>query len=413
MQCYLGLTVLILVDRVLKVLLKPIHFPSPLIGMACIVTSLVIARQWGIHHKPQRFFAPAVEWVAHKWLPCFYCPALVTLPLALAPLPPQAMASAVVIIFIGVVLTCGFTSRVAMAIRTATGSDYVPVVDQDCDHPIIFSNINYYLWSGAALISCLVLLLGPSATNPHATFILLLASTILGYMAGMALPEPIKKVLHPMVVTAAVPNVVAVVLGLLNRRGYHALLQGYVTKGAGGWYGPGDLLFSFLGVIILCFGFKIFEQWTLLCRHAWEVLGATSASAAFSMISTAALGRLAGLPPDLARGLVPRAATLALALPIADRLGASPQLTAAAVGLTGIIGCNFVQSLMTAFGAKDPISRGLAAAAAAHGLGTAAMAANEPGALPFAALSYALCGVSASLLVCIPLFRDILLAITG
>ena len=68
---------------------------------------------------------------------------------------------------------------------------------------------------------------------------------------------------------------------------------------------------------------------------------------------------------------------------------------------------------MTKFNAKDPISRGLTAAASAHGLGTAAMAANEPEALPFAALSYALCGVSASIIACIPIFRNIILAITG
>ena len=110
---------------------------------------------------------------------------------------------------------------------------------------------------------------------------------------------------------------------------------------------------------------------------------------------------------------MPRGATLALALPIADRLSAPLELTAAAVALTGIIGCNFVQVLMTAFGANDPISRGLTAAATAHGLGTAAMAVKEPEALPFAALSYALCGVSATVLVCFPPFRDLILAITG
>ena len=32
------------------------------------------------------FFRPGVDWVAHQWLPTFYIPALVTLPLAVAPL---------------------------------------------------------------------------------------------------------------------------------------------------------------------------------------------------------------------------------------------------------------------------------------------------------------------------------------
>ncbi|KAG7670321.1 hypothetical protein Ndes2526B_g00065 [Nannochloris sp. 'desiccata'] len=424
--------------------------------MALIITSLVATSRYDLHLGPQKFFAPAVDWVAHKWLPCFYAPALVTLPLALAPLPPQSIVTAVFVIALGVVLTCAFTSRIAIAIRAATGTEYQPSIPQQngqhhpssspspnkphhhpYHHPyhsgesntkdnthsgsIHFSQFNYYSWGTAAGAALLILILSPmkTATHAHATFVLLLSSTILGYMGGMACPESVKRVVHPMLVTALVPNVVAAGVGLLTNQGYFSMLQDYLTKGNPQnphymyLYGPGDVLFSFLGVIILCFGFKVFDEWTVLRRHSYEVLGATFLSAGFSMLSTAALAGFMGLPQDLARGIVPRGATLALALPISERLGASSELTAAAVALTGIIGCNFVQVLMTAFGAVDPISRGLAAAATAHGLGTAAMAAREPEGLPFAALSYALCGVSASVLACIPLFRNALLWLTG
>jgi putative effector of murein hydrolase len=40
---------------------------------------------------------------------------------------------------------------------------------------------------------------------------------------------------------------------------------------------------------------------------------------------------------------------MALALPIANQLGAPQPITAAAVVLTGIIGANFVQLLLNAF----------------------------------------------------------------
>jgi putative effector of murein hydrolase len=432
-QCYIGLAILLILDRLLKVVFKPLHFPSPLIGMALIISSLVTAQRYDLHHRPQKFFAPAVDWIAHKWLPCFYAPALVTLPLALAPLPPQSIISAILVITLGVVATCAFTSRVAIAIRAATGTEYQPPLQEqhhnDPNKPhnnkhgsgIHFSTYNYYSWGIAAGISALVLLFSPikPKTNPPAIFVLLLSSTVLGYIGGMACPESVKSIIHPMVLTATVPNIVAFLICLVTKQSYYAILQDYLTKGYPAnpnnvyLYGPGDVLFSFLGVIILCFGFKVFDEWSVLCRHSYEVLGSTFLSAGFSMLSTAALARVAGLPQELARGIVPRAATLALALPIAERLGASTQLTAAAVALTGLIGCNFVQILMTAFGAVDPISRGLAAAATAHGLGTAAMAARESEGLPFAALSYALCGVSASILACIPLFRDALLWLTG
>ena len=62
--------------------------------------------------------------------------------------------------------------------------------------------------------------------------------------------------------------------------------------------GAGDFLMSFLGVIILSFAFKIFDQRKLMVRHAPEILGSCAASAAVSMLGTAVLCRVAGLDPS-------------------------------------------------------------------------------------------------------------------
>ncbi len=62
-----------------------------------------------------------------------------------------------------------------------------------------------------------------------------------------------------------------------------------------GLYGAGDFLMSFLGVIILSFAFKIFDQRRLMVRHAPETLGSCAVSAGVSMVGTAVLCRLAGL----------------------------------------------------------------------------------------------------------------------
>lgn len=83
-------------------------------------------------------------------------------------------------------------------------------------------------------------------------------------------------------------------------------LNSLSAQGQGGAWGAGDLLFSFLGVVILSFGFKVYEQWPVMRRHAVEIVAATASSALFAMISTAGMARAAGLPPSIARGLVPR-----------------------------------------------------------------------------------------------------------
>ena len=149
---------------------------------------------------------------------------------------------------------------------------------------------------------------------------------------------------------------------------------------------------------------------------------------------------------------------MALALPIAEQLDAPQPITAAAVALTGTAGSLVVRLLLDAARFKDPIARGLAAAAAAHGFGTAALSAREPETLPYCALSCewqkgsaarrlhwlagwqglplavagslmhrssigcpspslpptdAMCGVTASLWAALPPIRHLLLAITG
>ena len=63
--------------------------------------------------------------------------------------------------------------------------------------------------------------------------------------------------------------------------------------------GAGDLLMSFLGVVILSFGFRIFGQRRLMKRHAPEIFGATILSATFSMFSTAIAARAMGLAPGI------------------------------------------------------------------------------------------------------------------
>ena len=285
LQCYAGVSLLFLLDRGLKILLTPFFhpFPTPLIGMTLIVATLVGCQRFNNSHRPpQRFFAPAVAWVTHKWLPCFYSPALVTLWLALEPLSLKDLAAAVLVISCGVVLTCLFTAKTAAAIRNATGTELDPRMEDLCrdndhhhhhHHHLHFTNLNYFTWVTAAILSFLLILLAPDTFYPPAAFVLLLSSTLLGYMSATSLlPESVKRVIHPILASALLPNAVCYLLGVLNGQGYHAVLRSYVLKGQGG-FGPGDLLFSFLGIIILCFGFKIFNEWTVLCRHAWEVVG--------------------------------------------------------------------------------------------------------------------------------------------
>lgn len=186
-----------------------------------------------------------------------------------------------------------------------------------------------------------------------------------------------------------------------------------MTKSAGS-PGAGDILNGFLGSVILSFAFSIYRQRKIIQRHASEITTAVVVASVFSMYSTASVGRLLGLLPSSTSAIIPHCVTVALALPIARLLeGENPSLTAAAVVLTGLTGANFAQVVMDKFGFKDPIARGMATAASAHGLGTAALSRNEPEALPYCAISYSLTGIVSTVLCSLPPVRSSLLKIAG
>lgn len=178
--------------------------------------------------------------------------------------------------------------------------------------------------------------------------------------------------------------------------------------------GAGDILMGFLGSVIISFAFSMFNQRKLVRRHAAEIFTSIAVASTFSLYSTAILGRVVELEPILTISILPRCITVALALRVVSLFeGVNTSVTAAVVVLTGLIGANFAQAVMDKLRLKDPIARGTGTASSAHGLGTAAVSAKEPEALPFCAIAYALTGVVASLFCSLPAIRHSLVFIAG
>ena len=67
---------------------------------------------------------------------------------------------------------------------------------------------------------------------------------------------------------------------------------------------------------------------------------------------------------------------------------------------------------MDALGTKDPVARGMAMGAAAHGIGTAQMG-DEPDAQPFAAIAMSLVGAASVVAAATPASRALLLRAAG
>ncbi|BAT99709.1 hypothetical protein VIGAN_10121700 [Vigna angularis var. angularis] len=391
-----------------------IEFPSALFGMFCIFSVLIIL-DYAVPSAAvafEKFFEPGIVFI-QRWLPLFYVPYLVVLPLSLKEIPASSAIKICLIVVGGWLATLCVTGLTAIGVRKAVKTELLDA--EPMEKPSPFSSIEVCAWTGVLLISFAASLVFPTALGTRARTYLpfLLASTVLGYMIGSRLPSSLKKVFHPIIFCAASAELAAIALGFLSKSGLDAVLGYYVTNSSSN-PGAGDILMGFLGSVILSFAFAMFKQKKLVKRHAAEIFTSVIISTIFSLYSTAIVGRLLSLEQSLTVSILPRCITVALAVSIVSFFeGANASVTAAAVVVTGLVGANFVQSTLDKLRLRDPIARGIATASSCHGLGTAALSAKEPEALPFCAIAYALNGIFGSILCSIPAFRQSLLAVIG
>lgn len=409
LHLWAALGALYAIDAAVKVVFTSaaIRFPSALGGMFLVVATLMAVGEKNAAALSGAF-SPALDWIA-RWLPLFYVPSLVTLPLALRGMPNGDLMKVVGILCVGTVATLLFTAQTATIIRNIVRTPVKEVPRVKPAPP--FEQAHYAAWGAIAAVSAAVAVAAPAYAS-YAQVPFQMAATVGGFLLGNLVPKALQGVLHPVVVTSVIGNAGAALWGNMTGLAYDTSLKAYFAKGAGP-LGAGDVLMAMLGMVIVSFGFRIYSQRDTMRRHAPEILGATLLSATFSMLSTAFAARAIGLSTMLARALIPRSVTVALALPIAAQLEAPLAITAAAVLLQGLLGANFGPNLMTLCGQRDTIARGLAAAATSGGLGTASLVSREPEALPFCALSYSMTGIISTVLVTIPQFRQLLWSIVG
>ncbi len=118
-----------------------------------------------------------------------------------------------------------------------------------------------------------------------------------------------------------------------------------------------------------------------------------------AITSAVLLARLLGLDRAAILALAPKSSTAAIAMGIAEKVGADPALTAILVILTGISGAIVVTPLMNALRLKNYAARGFAAGLASHGIGTARAFQVDPLAGTFAGIALGLNGLLTALLV--------------
>lgn len=163
-----------------------------------------------------------------------------------------------------------------------------------------------------------------------------------------------------------------------------------------------QLLTLLVGPATVALAVPLFAQRQRI-RALWRPLAvALLAGSTAGIASALGLAWVLGASHETLLSLAPKSATMPIALPVAERLGGTPSLTAVGVALTGIAGAVLAGPLARLLGTRDPAVRGFAAGVTAHAIGTARELQCGPTAGAFAALGMGLNGVATAVLT--PLF---------
>jgi putative effector of murein hydrolase len=261
-----------------------------------------------------------------------------------------------------------------------------------------------------AVAAIVVHRLGIADPTPYVT-LSMLGATVYNFCFGARLPARLTKAVHPLVYCTAMTWGWSYLLGAATGTSFVDMIRSY--RRGGPWSvatsGAGDVLTFVLGPAVVSLGVSIYERRALIRQNLGEVMTATGMSCLGGLFGTAMAVRLLGLASARLRlSLLPRNITSALAVAIAEIVGADRSLAVSFAILTGLLGANFGPTLLDWFGVRDPVARGLGMGCAAHGLGTAAMV-DEKDAFPFAAIGMTLTAIGGTLLVSVPAVRGLAL----
>lgn len=415
----LATSALILLDTQFRSLLAryAIPFPSSLAGCGTLFASMILldgaGKSWGeaVHGA----LNPGAALLA-KWLPVFFVPSLITLPLAGGLGSAAEVLKLISVIVGGFFFTLLTTSWSVLGIRKLAGGGEDAEDAAAAPAPSAGATAatkpftqtllnNLFAVASAASLSTMALVRwspGSEWINP-ARSLFLLGTTLSTFVFGANLPKSFTKLVHPLVTCTSLTWLVSSVFARLTGSTFRGVLSAFKAGTLSPMLcGAGDVLLFLLGPAVVALSCQMYGRKRLMKENIKEVGISTLVSALGGLYGTAAAVRLLRIAsPSVRLSLLSRNITSPLAMAIAGILGADASLAVTIVVLTGLFGANFGASILDAFGIKDAVARGLGVGAAAHGLGTAAFA-NEKDSFPFAAIAMALTASACTVLVSVP-----------
>jgi putative effector of murein hydrolase len=148
-----------------------------------------------------------------------------------------------------------------------------------------------------------------------------------------------------------------------------------------------------LGTATVSLAVPIYKGLGALRGRILPLLAALVSGGLVSIVSSVGIAKALGATPTVAGALYAKSVTAPIAMGVAERIHASPTLTAVFAITTGILGAILGRFVLDAVGAKAWWQRGFALGIAAHGIGTSRAFSVSQEAGTYASLAMGLHGI--------------------
>lgn len=215
--------------------------------------------------------------------------------------------------------------------------------------------------------------------------LLWLTLTLLAYLGAVQLYRRLGN--HPLVLP--VLTSVAFIIAVLSLTG-----TPYAT-----YFEGAKFVHFMVGPATVALAVPLFAQLPRLRRMWRELSVALLVGSVTAMVSAVGIAWALGGSLETLLSLLPKSATMPIAMATAEQIGGLPSLAAVAVAVTGISGAIMARPLLNLIGARDPAVRGFSIGITAHAIGTARALQVHETIGAFSALAMGLNGVVTALLV--------------
>lgn len=137
------------------------------------------------------------------------------------------------------------------------------------------------------------------------------------------------------------------------------------------YFEGGQWLHMLLGPATVALAVPLFEQRSHLSKLWLPLTVGLVVGAVTAMLSAMLIVKCLGASYETVVSLAPKSITVPIAMGVSEALGGIPSLTAAAVVITGAIGCASIRPVARLLKEQDEAVIGFSTGLAAHGLGTA------------------------------------------